>query len=128
PTILPGMHLAARKPVAADLRLGDDPAAAAVRRRTIVINDLSYAFRALRRSPLFAISAIVTLGVGIAVNTIVFTLLNSLALRRMPVRDAERVVRLYPVDAQGHRQNLFSYPDYRDYQSAAAAMFEDVAA
>jgi hypothetical protein len=36
------------------------------------------------------------LGIGIAVNTIVFTLLNSLVLRPMPVRDPGRVVRLFP--------------------------------
>jgi len=76
---------------------------------------------------MFASSAIVTLGVGIAVNTIVFTLLNSLVLRPMPVRDANRVVRLYPIDARGHRQNLFSYRDYVDYRKAAS-MFDDVAA
>ncbi len=57
-----------------------------------------------------------TLAIGIAVNTIVFTLLNSLALRPMPVRDAARLVRLYPVAADGHRQNLFSYADYLDYR------------
>ncbi len=36
----------------------------------------------------------------------------------MPVRDADRVVRLYPVDAHGHRQNLFSYQDYLDYKAS----------
>jgi predicted permease len=92
-----------------------------------LIKDLRYGVRTLRRSPLFAISAIVTLGVGIAVNTIVFTLLNSLALRPMPVRDADRVVRLYPIDARGHRQNLFSYADYADYRNAGS-MFDDVTA
>jgi putative ABC transport system permease protein len=92
-----------------------------------VIQDLRYAFRTLRRSPLFALSAIITLGVGIAVNTVAFTLLNSLALRPMPVRDAERVVRLYPVDTRGHRHNLFSYADYVDYRKAAS-MFDDVTA
>ncbi len=68
-----------------------------------------------------------TLGVGIAVNTIVFTLLNSLALRPMPVRGADRVVRLYPIDERGHRQNLFSYADYLDYRKAAS-MFDDITA
>jgi predicted permease len=92
-----------------------------------VIQDIRYALRTLRRSPLFAGSAIVTLGVGIAVNTIAFTLLNSLALRQMPVRDADRVVRLYPIDARGHRRNLFSYADYVDYRNAAS-MFDDVTA
>ncbi len=76
---------------------------------------------------MFAVSAIVTLGVGIAVNTIAFTLLNSLALRQMPVRDADRVVRLYPVDPRGHRRNLFSYTDYVDYRKAAS-MFDDLTA
>src|SRR5262249_49760512 len=45
----------------------------------------------------------------------------------MPVRGADRVVRLYPVDERGHRQNLFSYADYVDYRSAAS-MFDDVTA
>jgi hypothetical protein len=36
-------------------------------------------------------------------------------------------VRLYPVDSRGHRQNLFSYPDYLDYRKAAS-MFDDVSA
>lgn len=84
-----------------------------------MIKDLQYAIRALRRSPLFTVSAVVTLAIGVAVNTIVFTLLNSLALRPMPVRDAERLVRIYPVDLRGHRQNLFSYPDYLDYKTTA---------
>src|SRR3954462_7920951 len=96
-------------------------------RGTIVIQDLRYAIRTLRRSPLFALSAIATLAIGIAVNTIMFTLLNSLALRPMPVRGADRVVRLYPVDARGHRHNLSSYPDYVDYRTAAS-MFDDVTA
>jgi predicted permease len=84
-----------------------------------MIRDLRYAIRALSRSPLFAVSAAVTLAIGIAVNTIVFTLLNS-AFRLMPVRDADRLVRIYPVDASGHRQNLFSYLDYLEYKTSPA--------
>src|SRR5215212_594326 len=84
-----------------------------------MIQDLRYALRTLLRSPSFAVSAVLTLAIGIAINTIVFTLLNSLALRPMPVRDAGRVARVFPVDAQGQRRNLFSYPDFLDYRGSA---------
>jgi hypothetical protein len=72
------------------------------------MGDLRYALRTLRRSPSFAFAAIATLALGISVNTIAFTLLNSLALRAMPVRDPDRIVKVYPLDPRGHRQNLFS--------------------
>ncbi len=72
-----------------------------------MMQDLRYAIRALLRAPAFAISAVLTLAIGIAVNTIVFTLLNSLALRPMPVRYAAHVVRIFPIDETGRRQNLF---------------------
>jgi predicted permease len=81
-----------------------------------MLNDLKYATRSLRGAPAFTLVAAATLALGIAVNTIAFTLLNSLALRPMPVRDAGRIVRLYPVDANGRRRNLVSYPDYQSYR------------
>src|SRR5689334_8446556 len=83
------------------------------------MREITYALRTLRRSPSFAITAVLTLAVGIAVNTVAFTLLNSLALRPMPVRDPERVVKVFPIDAKGNRQNLFSYQDFLDFQRDA---------
>jgi macrolide transport system ATP-binding/permease protein len=82
-----------------------------------VIGDLRYALRALARHPSFSLAAIAMLAIGITTNTIAFTLIDSLALRPMPVRDASRVVRIYPVDANGRRSNLISYPDYVDYRN-----------
>ena len=81
-----------------------------------MLTDLRYAIRALRAAPGFTVVAVATLALGIAVNTIAFTLLNSLALRPMPVRDAWRIVRIYPIAPDGHRQNLFSNPDYQSYR------------
>ena len=81
-----------------------------------MLTDIRYAIRALRGAPAFTLVAVSTLALGIAVNTIAFTLLNSLALRPMPVRDASRIVRIYPVDETGRRHNLFSYPDYQSYR------------
>ena len=92
-----------------------------------MIDDFRYALRALRAAPPFTIVAVATLGLGIAVNTIAFTLLNSLALRPMPVPNTAGLVRIYPVMPDGRRQNLFSYPDYEAFRDAAAA-FEAVVA
>jgi ABC-type lipoprotein release transport system permease subunit len=53
--------------------------------------DLRYAFRALRRSPWFAALAVVTLALGIAVNTSIFSIINGFLLRPMPVPPSEQL-------------------------------------
>src|SRR6202030_1747858 len=53
--------------------------------------DLRYAARTLRNSPGFAIIAVVTLGLGMAVNTTVFSVINGLLLRPLPVPHAEQI-------------------------------------
>jgi predicted permease len=85
-----------------------------------MLHDVRYAIRTFARRPSFAVAAIVTLALGIAVNTIAFSVVNSLLLRPMPVPYSGRVVRVYPVDARGHRGNVFSYPDYLEYRAAAS--------
>src|SRR5450756_2059961 len=50
-----------------------------------LIRDLHFAFRQLRRSPGFALTAILTLALGLGANTAIFSLLNSLLLRPLPV-------------------------------------------
>lgn len=83
------------------------------------MQDLRYAFRTLVRDRRFAATAIATLALGIAVNTIAFTLLNALALRPIPAPDPDRLMRIYPVGQRGERSNMFSYLDYQDYRSQA---------
>jgi predicted permease len=56
--------------------------------------DILFGLRALRKSPIFSITAILTLGIGIGANTVVFTLLYGLLLRSLPVRDAASLVRI----------------------------------
>ena len=53
--------------------------------------DMKYAVRSLRNSPGFAIIAVVTLGLGMAVNTTVFSVINGLLLRSLPVPHAEQI-------------------------------------
>jgi predicted permease len=86
-----------------------------------MLQDVRHALRSLLHTPGFTTPAVLTLAIGIAANTLVFTLLNSLALRPMPVRDPGRVVRIFPVDANGRRQNLFSYGDYQEYRAQASS-------
>ena len=92
-----------------------------------MLSDIRFALRTFARQPSFAFAAVATLALGIAVNTLVFSLVNSLALRPMPVPFASRVHRLYPVSASGRRENLFSVPDYEDYRRGAH-VFETLAA
>ena len=56
--------------------------------------DFVFGLRALRKGPIFSFTAILTLGIGIGANTIVFTLLYGLLLRSLPVKDAASLVRI----------------------------------
>lgn len=61
--------------------------------------DLRYAVRALRHSPAFSTVAILSITFGIALSTMVFSLVNGILLRPLPIPDADRIVRLGEWDA-----------------------------
>jgi predicted permease len=71
--------------------------------------DLRYAARQLRKSPGFALTAILTLAVAIGANAVVFSVLNALVLRPLNLPGAER---LFNIEDRGQPFN--SYPDFRD--------------
>ena len=82
-----------------------------------VIQDCSYILRQLRKSPVFALAAVLTLAIGIGANTAIFSLVDQLILRLLPVHDPQRVVALVGMgefygDSQG--TNPVSYPMYQD--------------
>jgi len=79
-------------------------------------HDLKYGFRMLVRSPTLSFVIILTLTIGIGVNTALFSLVDWLWLRSSPFSDPDRVVRLFATSGRG-RQYTFSYPDYLDLQS-----------
>ncbi len=81
--------------------------------------DLRYALRAIRRSPLFATVAILSLALGIGANTAIFTLMDQLMLRPLPVKKPDQLVMLYQQgDHNGNNMGsrMQSYPIYPDFQ------------
>ena len=86
--------------------------------------NLRYAFRQLRRSPGFALTAILTLALGIGANVVVFGVLNAILLRPLNVSNADR---LFEVVQKQQGYDNQSYPDYIDYKTRNTA-FTDMAA
>src|SRR5258708_21396269 len=89
--------------------------------------DFRFALRTIRRSPLFATVAILSLALGIGANTAIFTLMDQLMLRLLPVKDPGQLVMIY--QKGNHNGNnmggrMHSYPIYQDYQKKAAPLAE----
>jgi predicted permease len=74
-----------------------------------MLTDLKYAWRRLLKSPSFAVTAILTLALGIGANAVVFSVLNALVLHTLNVPNSKS---FYSIEERG--QSLNSYPDYRD--------------
>ncbi len=99
----------------------------------VAINDIRFAFRQLAKHKGFTITAAVTLALGIGANTAIFTLVNGVMLKSLPVADPERLVRLGDtndccvVGGFRGRLSIFAYPLYT-YLRDHTPEFEELAA
>src|SRR5918995_595695 len=89
---------------------------------TTSTSDVRLAIRSLARSPLFATVAILSLALGIGANTAIFTLIDQIVLRKLPVQNPEQLVMLVqqgPHNGSNMGTRMHSYPIYQDYQKRA---------
>ncbi len=88
--------------------------------------DVRYGLRMLRRSPGFAIVAVLTLALGIGANTAIFSVVNAVLLRPLPYKDAARLVIVR--ESTRHQSAVsVSYPDFLDWRRQSRSFSEMVA-
>jgi len=105
-----------------------------------LLNDVRFAVRLLARTPGMTLVAVLSLGLGIGANTAIFTLINEVFLRPLPLRDPSQLVGIFTTDERNQDAGLFgssnpisrlNFEDYRDrsqtFEGLAAAGFVGVA-
>jgi predicted permease len=95
-----------------------------------LLADLKFAVRGLRRNPLFATVAILSLALGIGANTAIFTLIDQILLRKLPVKNPDELVMLYQTGAHNGSNmgpRMHSYPIYQDFQTRAEPLAQVIA-
>jgi predicted permease len=94
-----------------------------------LVQDLRYAARTFRKSPVFVAVAVLSLALGIGANTAIFTLVDQLLLRLLPVKDPQQLVLLwgrgrhYGSNNGRYKISFPMYEDFRDHNQVFSGMF-----
>ena len=90
-----------------------------------LLHDVRFAIRQLRKSPGFALTAILTLALGIGVNTAVYSMMDAVVLRPLAVPDLNRVVTVAEEQKRGDYEQV-ALANYEDWKRQSRS-FEDLA-
>src|SRR5579864_8391854 len=90
-----------------------------------LVRDLQYAFRRLRTRVGFTLIAVISLGLGIGVNTAAFSLIDAIILRKTPIIRSDRVAELDMAE-QGSVEGPGSYPDDMDLWAQSHGVFSQM--
>jgi predicted permease len=83
-----------------------------------LLRNVRYAARVLLRTPAFTVVAVLTLALGIGANTAIFSVVNALLIRPLPLPESDRLVQIVGLDTDGRAQYL-SVPDFDDVRRQA---------
>src|SRR6266851_6870804 len=93
-----------------------------------LIGDLSFAIRTLRKSPVFAVTAALTLALGIGASTAIFSVTNAVVLRPLPYSSPDRLTLISRDNRKSNIRNyLFSNADFFDLREGGSVVFEEMA-
>ena len=81
-----------------------------------LLQDIRFGLRQLLRKPGFAALAIISMALGIGANTSIFSLLDTVLFRPLPVHEPSRLVQLFGTLHNGADVTLQSYLNYKDYR------------
>jgi predicted permease len=91
-----------------------------------LFQDLRFALRQLRKAPSFTATALLTLALGIGANTAIFSLVNSLLLKPLPVPNPEQIAALAPRENSGPLQLGLSWNEFKQVRAQSGSSFSDV--